>query len=287
MSSPFDYCMEVVRKRDHEHYLCTLLLPSPQRSAVFALRALNVETASIRDSVTETQIGEGKLRFWYDVIKRAYTPENRVLAEHPLALALTLSIREYHLSQSWLLKLINARIRELTAGSFKELSSLEEYSEETQGSLLFLSLETAGIKSLEIDHAASHIAKAAGIVTCLRAVAPLAGRSRRVCLPLSLLNEYKVSQQDVLKRSNLSNLREVTVDMGSIAKLHLDKGLSLVSKHTQTYPLLNRVFLCSVVYGSFLNRLEKCQFNLFDNRLQSRDGMLVFRLITKLMRRRL
>ncbi|KAI6652748.1 NADH dehydrogenase (ubiquinone) complex I, assembly factor 6 [Oopsacas minuta] len=287
MSSPYDYCLEVVRKRDYEHYLCTLLLPSPQRSAVFALRALNVETASVRDHITQTQIGERKLGFWYDIIRRAYTTDNRILLEHPLALALTLSIREYNLSQSWLLRLINARMRELTIGSFKEMSCLEEYSEDTHGSILFLTLETAGIKSIEIDHAASHLAKAAGIVTCLRAVAPLAGRRGRVGIPISLLNEYKVSQQDVLRRSNLSGLREVAIVMGSIAKLHLEKGISLVSNQTQKYPLIKRVFLCSVVYNSFLNRLERSNFNLFDNRLQSRDGMLLFRFIIKLIKKKL
>ena len=287
MGTPYDYCREVVRKRDYEHYLCTLLLPPPQRGPVFALRALNVETASVRDHVSEAQIGEGKFVFWSDIIKRAYLRESRVPLEHPLALALTLSIRECHLSQSWLLRLVSARLRELTAGSFRELSSLEEYSEDTHGSLLFLTLETAGIKSLEADHAASHLAKAAGIVTCLRAVAPLAGRSGRVSLPLSVLGEHRVSQQDVLRRSNLSGLREVAVDMGSVAKLHLEKGLSLASEHTRTNPLLRRVFLCSVVYHRFLCRLEKCGFNLFDSRLQARDGMLLFGLITRLLRRKL
>ena len=286
MSSPYDYCMEVVRKRDHEHYLCTLLLPPPQRGAVFALRALNVETASVRDHVSETRMGEGKLIFWSDVIKRAYSRESRVPLEHPLALALTLSIRECHLSQSWLLRLVAARLKELTAGSFRELASLEEYSEETHGSLLFLTLETVGIRSLEVDHAASHLAKAAGIITCLRAVAPLAGRSR-VNLPLSVLSEHGVSQQDVLRRSNPSGLREVAVDMGSVAKIHLVRGVRLASEHTGTYPLLRRVFLCSAVYDSFLGRLEKCGFNLFDSRLQARDGMLVFRLIARLVRRKL
>ena len=287
MSSPYDYCMQVVRKRDYEHYLCTLLLPQPQRRSVFALRALNVETACVRDNVSEPQIGEGKLRFWSDTIKRAYSRDSRIPLEHPLALALTLTIRECHLSQSWLLRLVSARQRELTAGSFRELSSLEEYSEETHGSLLFLALETAGIKSLEVDHAASHLAKAAGIVTCLRAVAPLAGRNRRVSLPLSVLSEHRLSQQDVLRRSNLSSIREAAVDMGSIAKLHLEKGLSIASEHTRTSPLLRRVFLCSAVYHRFLRRLEKCGFNLFDNRLQARDGMLLFGLIGRLMRRRL
>ena len=35
------------RKYDHDHYLCTLLLRGWSRSAVFALRAFNVEVAQV------------------------------------------------------------------------------------------------------------------------------------------------------------------------------------------------------------------------------------------------
>ena len=47
------YCIDLVQKRDYEHFLATLLLPKEIRSAAIALRAFNVEVASIRDSVTE------------------------------------------------------------------------------------------------------------------------------------------------------------------------------------------------------------------------------------------
>ncbi|PNJ44393.1 NDUFAF6 isoform 12, partial [Pongo abelii] len=39
------YCLELLRKRDYEGYLCSLLLPAESRSSVFALRAFNVELA--------------------------------------------------------------------------------------------------------------------------------------------------------------------------------------------------------------------------------------------------
>ena len=288
MSSPLDYCMAVVRKRDYEHYLCTLYLPSPMRERVFALRALNVETASVREHVIELHLGEGKLRFWSEVIKSAYQKESRAPLEHPLALTLTLAIRECQLSQSWLQRLVAARLRELTpSGRYPELSDLEAYGEETHGSLLFLTLEAGGIRNLDLDHAASHIAKAAGIATCLRAVAPLASRRHRVDLPLSLLSGHRVSQQDVLKRVDSPGLREVALDLSSVAKSHLDRGLSIASQHTHTHPLLRRIFLCAVVYDRFLKKLQKCGFNLFDSRLQSRDGMLPLQLFIKLLRRKI
>jgi len=45
--------LDLVKKRDYEHFLATLLLPKEVRRAAVALRAFNVEIASVRDSVTD------------------------------------------------------------------------------------------------------------------------------------------------------------------------------------------------------------------------------------------
>lgn len=48
------------------------------------------------------------------------------------------------------------------------LADLEEYGEMTQSSLLYLTLETLDVRSVEADHVASHIGKALAIATLLR-----------------------------------------------------------------------------------------------------------------------
>mmetsp|Transcript_15065 Transcript_15065/g.28643 ORF Transcript_15065/g.28643 Transcript_15065/m.28643 type:complete len:526 (-) Transcript_15065:330-1907(-) len=45
-----NHCVEMVKNRDMEGYLCGLLMPSSARESYFALRAFNVEIASIKDS---------------------------------------------------------------------------------------------------------------------------------------------------------------------------------------------------------------------------------------------
>jgi len=48
--SDHEHCVEMVRTRDMEGYLCGLLMPVSAREAYFALRAFNVEIASIKDA---------------------------------------------------------------------------------------------------------------------------------------------------------------------------------------------------------------------------------------------
>ena len=47
--TPQEFCRQIVQQRDRDHYACTLFLPKKSQDAVFAVRALNVELASLRD----------------------------------------------------------------------------------------------------------------------------------------------------------------------------------------------------------------------------------------------
>lgn len=68
----FEYCVNSVRKHDHENYLCTLLLPGSARSPVFVIRAFNVELALVRDLVSSPAIGHMRIQFWKDTLDQIY-----------------------------------------------------------------------------------------------------------------------------------------------------------------------------------------------------------------------
>jgi len=44
------HCVDIVRTRDYEGFICGLLMPAYSRESYFAIRALNVEIASVKDS---------------------------------------------------------------------------------------------------------------------------------------------------------------------------------------------------------------------------------------------
>ena len=50
-------CLELVRKRDNEHFLTTLLLPKSIQVLAMTVRALNVEVTSVRDAVRDANTG--------------------------------------------------------------------------------------------------------------------------------------------------------------------------------------------------------------------------------------
>lgn len=60
------------RQRDYEGYLCVPFFPAHLRNTQYAVRAFNVELASIRENVSKPEIGKMRMQFWKDTIDKIY-----------------------------------------------------------------------------------------------------------------------------------------------------------------------------------------------------------------------
>jgi phytoene/squalene synthetase len=64
------YCAELLRKYDHSVFLSTLFLPQPQRSLIWAIRAMNVELAHIQPK--ERHLGKIRFEWWKQAISDTF-----------------------------------------------------------------------------------------------------------------------------------------------------------------------------------------------------------------------
>ncbi|TRY86796.1 hypothetical protein DNTS_022602 [Danionella cerebrum] len=186
-------------KRDYDGFLCSLLLPDPARRSSLALRAFNVELALIKDTVSQKTIGLMRMQFWKSAIEDIYRDDP---PSQPIS------------AELW-------REKDMEDRAYRNLQELESYAENTQSSLLYLLLETLGVKNIHADHAASHIGKAQGILTCLRAT-PYNSHRRKVYLPMDICMLHGASQEDFIRGSRDKNVRDVVYDIASQAHVHLE-----------------------------------------------------------------
>lgn len=270
-----DYCVDTVRKHDYEHYLCALLVPRGARDAVFAVRALNVETSQIRDMVTDKQTGKMRLQFWRDAVDAIY--KNERVPEHPVAIELAHNIRQRKLSKMWFTKLLNAREANLADQPIQFTKEVEDYAENTHSSLLYLTLESLGVQDITADHAASHLGKAETIAMLLRA-APYYRSCRRVPIPMDILMRHGASQEDFIRGELTAELKEATFDFASLANTHLVKVQSL---RKGIPPRSISAFLPAVACEKFLTKIRQLDFNLFDPQLTERNTLLPITLLKK------
>ncbi|XP_051261373.1 NADH dehydrogenase (ubiquinone) complex I, assembly factor 6 isoform X2 [Dicentrarchus labrax] len=265
------YCLELVRSRDYDGFVSSLLLPEEARRSSLALRAFNVELAQVKDSVSQKTIGLMRMQFWKTAIEDIYRddPPNQ-----PVTAELWRAVRQHYLTKRWLLRIITEREKDLDDRAYRNLQELEAYSENTQSSLLYLLLESLGLKNVHADHAASHIGKAQGIVTCLRAT-PYHSSRRKVYLPMDICMLHGASQEDFIRGSREQNVRDVVYDIASQAHVHLQHARSFSSNVPAT---ATPAFLQTVVVEDYLQRVRRADFDVFSPSLQNKNPLLPFQL---------
>ncbi|KAJ3390324.1 NADH dehydrogenase (ubiquinone) complex I, assembly factor 6 [Lobulomyces angularis] len=185
-----------------------------------------------------------KIQWWKDQISNTFKgkPPN-----HHVTLLLAESLETSNLSINWFNRILNERAENLNDPQYNTLEELENYAENTSSSLLYLQLEALGLKNVTTDHVASHIGKAVGISTIIRAT-PYHVRERRFYLPTQIAakvrNDFKLSTESVFRTGPSSELSDVVFDVATCANDHLITARSQAPKLSkQAIPgLLNIVF---------------------------------------------
>ncbi|XP_050022139.1 NADH dehydrogenase (ubiquinone) complex I, assembly factor 6 [Alexandromys fortis] len=273
------YCLELLRKRDYESYLCSLLFPAECRSSVSALRAFNVELAQVKDSVSEKAIGLMRMQFWRKAVEDIYHDNP---PHQPVAAELWKAVKRHNLTRRWLMRIIDERVKRIDMEQDKTLSWVQMMSRTISVDLLCLVSVILGVKDLHADHAASHIGKAQGIVTCLRAT-PYHGSQRKVFLPMDVCVQHGVSQEDFLRRNHDKNVRDVIYDIASQAHLHLKHARSFHrSVPAEAFP----AFLQTVTLEDYLKKIQRVDFDIFHPSLQQKNTLLPLSLYIQSWRKR-
>ena len=237
------------RKLDSPSYTLLAFIPPSVQTAYLALRAFNIETSRIADTVSAPTIGAMRLQFWRDNVNRAFsgTPPKEpvsILLSDALADLDARTTGTAKMSKSWFMRIISEREKYLNNAPYPTLDSLEKYGENTYSTLLYLTLQALPMSSVTADHIVSHIGKAVGITAVLRGL-PLvafppppnhhsnssslggtldAQRKSQgsVTLPLDVMARTGVRDEDVLRKgAEAEGLRDAVFEVATRASDHL------------------------------------------------------------------
>lgn len=298
VASAFEYCAARVRQLDYENYLCALFLPREHRPAALALRAFNAETASALGATKDPQLALVRLRWWRDVADAAHDAGAEV-PDHPVAIALRAVLdarRGGARTRRWLRHIADARVRDAELGmenlTPSSVAYLEAYSEATSASLLYTQLDVGGVRDTGADHAASHLGKALGMVSLLRGT-PHHAKQRRCYLPLDVCAKHGAVAEDVYRGRSTEAIKDATHEVASVAKAHLDsargmaetlretrrakaaKGTTATNDATLTTLKPETVFLPAIAASTYLEKLERVDFDAFHPELARLQAPLV------------
>lgn len=180
-----EFCRNLVRENDKEHFFTSLYIPLQSRDAYIAVRAFHVELGSVRNMARgNPQAAAVRLAFWNDQIRNVFRDD--VVSEHPVGVALAHAASVRKLTPRWFERAIEARMDTMEEGKPLIPASLEEaedYCEFVWSSALYSALEACDTSSNSSFRAAHALGRAQGLVALVRSIALETSAGRAIRMP--------------------------------------------------------------------------------------------------------
>jgi phytoene synthase len=249
--------LETVRRLDHDRFLTALLAPAEQRPKLIALYAFNAEIARIRETVSESMLGQIRLQWWRETIE-AIGEGNP--GGHEIAIALWNVFPGVDYDKAGLLNLIDARERDLDETPFDNMKALEDYGIATSSGLMRLAAKSLSPSSASVTIESINAAGIAYALTGLLRALPTHAAQGRLFLPLDMLRTHDVDPHQILAGEMSNGLSAIIRDVAKIARQHLVRArVSMPRAGRAVLPALWPASLCD----AYLKRLMAEPFNPF------------------------
>ena len=262
----------LVRCNDHDRFQTALFAPAGRREALFALYAFNYEIARVRETVSEPVLGQIRLQWWRESIAAAF--EGGPIRHHIVVEALTAAIRALDLTRAHFDQLVDAREGDLDEAPSASLAALQDYAEATSARLVYLALESLGIRDPAAEKAGFHIGIAYALAGLLRAM-PFHARAGRLIIPADIAAQTELDTADYRALRSTRALRSAAAAIATDASGHLVSARAhRRSRARSALPAL----LPAIVAERSLARLKRAGYDPFDPTLAAPDTMQSWRL---------
>ncbi|KAG5979379.1 hypothetical protein E4U55_005233 [Claviceps digitariae] len=247
VESARQYCFKQLQSSDYEAHLIRRFVPRPVQDTYAALRTLNLELVRLPETVSNPAIGAIRIKFWQESLDKTFAgapPREPIclLLHHALqSLEARAGTSTKNSIKFWVSRLVKTREKHMVSRPYPNLSALEDYAENTYSTMMYATLASLPLRSMHIDHLASHIGKACGIIAVLRGIPVLAAPARYIrsiktppgfdapptrepslLLPLDIMAQANVKEEDVFRQGpNAPGLQDAVFAVATRANDHL------------------------------------------------------------------
>ncbi|WP_442880006.1 phytoene/squalene synthase family protein [Aurantimonas sp. A2-1-M11] len=249
MNETYAECLRLVETADRDRAISLAFVPADRRNAIAALYAFNIETARVRDSVSEPMPGEIRLQWWRD----ALAAPDQGAAGHPVAAALADTIERHELPRAAFDRLLEARIFDLYDDPMPSSEALEAYAGETASTLIMVAAMVLSREEAETQaDAAGHAGVAQTIAGVLRLL-PQHRARRQVFVPADILSAAGCSAEELIRGEREPAGRAIAA-MAAFGRQHVGAwapGIGTIPK------ALRPAFLPAAFASRYLDRIAR------------------------------
>lgn len=142
-----------------------------------------------------------------------------------------------YLTRAFFSRWISAHERLLENPQVATLDALEKLADGLEGMRMFLLLESLGYRDQRMDHIATHLGRAKGLVNSVIHLPGFAKQSK-MNIPLDLLARYNVKEEDVYRNGpNAEGLKDAVQDVVDLARSHLDHAREALKGEEKGWPV--------------------------------------------------
>ncbi len=191
--TPDEYCQHKAAQSGSSFYYSFLFLPPQRRRAITALYAFCREVDDIVDECADTTVARTKLAWWRQELARLYAGD----AQHPVTRALAPAIEPFGIKHEYLAEIIDGMEMDLSQNRYLDFAALEQYCHRVAGVVGLLAASIFGYRDERTLAYAHTLGLAFQLTNIIRDVGE-DSRKGRIYLPLSELQQFKVSAADIL-----------------------------------------------------------------------------------------
>jgi 15-cis-phytoene synthase len=219
------FCADLVRAQDFDRYATTLFVGSPERRALLALYAFNVEIARVRFQVSQPLPGEIRLQWWTDMLTGS---GHGGIEGNPVAFELKEAIATYALPIEPLTGMIEAHLFDLYNDPMPDSRVLEAHLTDTEGALFGAAGRVLGANGEAVERLAGHAAMAHGLARAIARL-PYDSSRRQMYLPKDVLERHGCDLEQVFAGTPSPALRAALDELIAVASKHLDMAMPLIA----------------------------------------------------------
>lgn len=266
MAADTHYAQDMVQRLDRDRFLLLRLVPQDRQDALAALFAFNLEVARVRETVSETMLGEIRLQWWRDALDGIEAGAPR---HHPVVQGLAQAIARHDLPRPLFDRLIDARARDLDDSPFATEREQDDYLDATNGGLMVLAGRILGAGDEASEATLRAIGLAHGLTGLMRAM-PVLLRLRRAVLSLDVL-ETAGLHPDALQAARPGPELRPAVEA---CLRRAETALAVARRQSRRADKAIRP-LCALgaVARHAVGRLRRAGYDPFDPRMAPQDGI--------------
>lgn len=259
--TPDQYCQDKAAKSGSSFYYSFLILPEQQRKAIIALYAFCREVDDIVDSNIEDHIKQTKLQWWRHEIDALFKAQ----AQHPVTRALTPVIEQFNLPQEQFEEIIDGMEMDLHNSRYESFKDLSLYCHRVASVVGLLAAEIFGYEDRKTQKYAHNLGMAFQLTNILRDVHEDAVRNR-IYLPQDELQQFNVSDDDIIQGKNADNFIELMKFQIQRAQDFYDKAITELPEGDRYSQRAGLVM--ARIYQTTLNEIVNDGYHVLQHRIK-------------------